>query len=284
MTLRFANIGGRSALVNSDGTRYLDLETASNGAFSPDPMDAFARWDALRSFHSGLAASALDTAQPIDAAQLGAPSPMPYQVFGIGLNYRTHAEESGMPIPTSPLTFTKFTSSIAAPNADITLGTSTVDWEVELVVVISSGGRDISIDHAWNHVAGVAVGQDISDRTLQFATQPPQFNLGKSRRGYSPFGPWLVDASSLADRDRLHMSMTLNGEKVQDTLTDDLIFDVPTIISYLSTIVELLPGDVIYSGTPGGVGMSFNPPRFLKPGDVIVSTIDGIGTTTNHCV
>lgn len=284
MTLRFANVGGRAALVNADGTQYLDLETASSGNFSPEPMDAFSRWDALRAFHAGLAPSAFDTAPSIDASLLCAPSPMPYQVFGIGLNYRTHAEESGMPIPTSPLTFTKFTSSIAAPNADIELGSSTVDWEVELVVVISSGGRDISVDRAWDHVAGVAVGQDISDRTLQFATQPPQFNLGKSRRCYSPFGPWLVDASSLGNRNQLHMTMTLNGEKVQDTLTDDLIFDVPTIISYLSTIVELLPGDVIYSGTPGGVGMSFKPPRFLKPGDVIVSTIDGIGTTTNHCV
>ncbi|MEN9802597.1 MAG: hypothetical protein RLZ37_1722 [Actinomycetota bacterium] len=284
MTLRFANIAGRSALVDADGTRYLDLESTSNGAFSPEPMDAFTRWDALRAFRAELAPSAFDTAPLIDASLLGAPSPMPYQVFGIGLNYRTHAEESGMPIPTSPLTFTKFTSSIAAPNADIALGSATVDWEVELVVVISSGGRDISLDRAWDHVAGVAVGQDISDRTLQFATQPPQFNLGKSRRGYSPFGPWLIDASNLSDRDRLHMTMTLNGEKVQDTLTDDLIFDVPTIISYLSTIVELLPGDVIYSGTPGGVGMSFKPPRFLKPGDVIVSSIDGIGTTTNHCV
>ncbi len=284
MTLRLANVSGRAALVNAAGTAALDLETVSNGAFSPDPMDTFSRWDAIRSFHESLSADAFDSAPAIDTASLGAPSPMPYQVFGIGLNYRTHAEESGMPIPTSPLTFTKFTSSIAGPNADIPLGSSSVDWEVELVVVISSGGRDISAAKAWDHIAGVSVGQDISDRTLQFATQPPQFNLGKSRRGYSPYGPWLVDAAELANRDRMHMSMTLNGETVQSTLTDDLIFGVPAIIEYLSSIVELLPGDVIYTGTPGGVGMSFKPPRFLKPGDVIESTIDGIGTTTNRCV
>ncbi len=283
MTLRYANIGGRAVLVSDDGTRYVDLETASNEAFSPEPMDAFARWDALRAFSASLPSSAFDTAPSIDASLLGAPSPMPYQVFGIGLNYRTHAEESGMPIPASPLTFTKFTSSIAAPNADITLGSQTVDWEVELVAVIATGGRDIPAASAWDHVAGVAVGQDISDRTLQFATQPPQFNLGKSRRGYSPFGPWLMDAADLANRDRMHLSMTLNGETVQDTLTDDLIFDVPTIISYLSTIVELLPGDVIYTGTPGGVGMSHKPPTFLKPGDVLVSTLDGVGHTRNVC-
>lgn len=284
VTLRFANANGRAALLDDQGSRFLDLETASNGAFSPDPMDAFARWDAIRSFDRDLPTSAYDGAAIIDPKLLGAPSPMPYQVFGIGLNYRSHAEESGMAIPTSPLTFTKFTTSIAAPCADIELKSDTVDWEVELVAVISSGGRDIAAAKAWDHIAGVAVGQDISDRTLQFATQPPQFNLGKSRRGYSPFGPWLVDAADLTDRDRLHMTMTLNGEIVQDTLTDDLIFGVPAIIEFLSSIVELLPGDVIYTGTPGGVGMSFKPPRFLKTGDVIVSTIDGIGSTSNRCV
>ena len=188
-----------------------------------------------------------------------------------------------MPIPASPLTFTKYTSSISGPYDDITLGGNSVDWEVELVAVIGNGGRNIAVADAWNAVAGLGVGQDISDRTLQFATQPPQFSLGKSRQGYSPFGPWLVDAQDLDNRDRLHMSMTLNGENVQDTLTDDLIFDVPAIVSYLSSIVELLPGDVIYTGTPGGVGMSHKPPRFLRPGDVIISTIEGIGSTTNRC-
>ncbi len=284
MTLRFANVGGRASLISHDGSTYLDLETASKGALSPEPMDAFARWDTVRTFHHALASNAFDTASTLDPSTLGAPSPLPHQVFGIGLNYRSHAEESGMPIPASPLTFTKFTSSIAAPNADIELRSTTVDWEVELVVVISSGGRDISRTRAWDHIAGVAVGQDISDRTLQFATQPPQFSLGKSRRGYSPFGPWLVDASTLAHRDRLHMTMTRNGDGMQDTLTDDLIFDVPAIVEYLSSIVELLPGDVIFTGTPGGVGMSFKPAKFLQPGDVLVSTIDGVGTITNRCV
>lgn len=245
-------------------------------------MAVFARWNELREFATTLSTG--EFAKPLDTKSLGAPAPQPLQVFGIGLNYRTHAEESGMPIPASPLTFTKYTSSITGPNDDITLGGNAVDWEVELVAVIGSGGRDIAAANAWDAVAGLGVGQDISDRTLQFATQPPQFSLGKSRRGYSPFGPWLVDAQDLVDRDRLHMSMTLNGETVQDTLTDDLIFDVPAIISYLSSIVELLPGDVIYTGTPGGVGMSYKPPRFLRPGDVITSTIEGIGSTNNRCL
>lgn len=281
MTLRFANIRDRSALISADGTHSADLASVSAGRFDPNPMAAFERWGELREFAATLSDDAFST--PLDPLALGAPAPRPLQVFGIGLNYRTHAEESGMPIPASPLTFTKYTSSIAGPNDDITLGGTSVDWEVELVAVIGSGGRDIPEARAWDAVAGLAVGQDISDRALQFATQPPQFSLGKSRRGFSPFGPWLVDARDLADRDRLHMSMTLNGETVQDTLTDDLIFSVPAIISYLSSIVELLPGDVIYTGTPGGVGMSHKPPKFLHPGDVITSTIDGIGSTTNHC-
>jgi 2-keto-4-pentenoate hydratase/2-oxohepta-3-ene-1,7-dioic acid hydratase in catechol pathway len=222
--------------------------------------------------------------EPCNVNELDAPSPWPLQVFGIGLNYRSHAEESGMDIPKAPMTFTKFTSSISGPNADIPVVGATVDWEVELVAVIGTGGRDIKKSDAWAHVAGICVGQDISDRALQFVSQPAQFNLGKSRKGYSPFGPWLIDAVDVPNRDALHMTCTLNGEEIQNTITDDLIFDVGDIIEYLSSIVELLPGDVIFTGTPGGVGVSRKPPVFLKAGDVLVSTIDGIGTTTNHCI
>lgn len=280
MTLRFASKNGRSHLVVGPDNGLVDLETASGGKFSSEPIEAFRRWDEVRDF----AASFTGTGTPCDVNELDAPSPWPTQVFGIGLNYRSHAEESGMEIPKSPLTFTKFTSSIAHGNAEIPIDGPMVDWEVELVVVISTGGRDISVENAWSHVAGIAVGQDISDRKLQFASQPPQFNLGKSRKNYSPFGPWLIDARDVQNRDALHMTCTLNGENVQDTMTDDLIFSVSDIISYLSSIVQLLPGDVIYTGTPGGVGVSRKPAVFLKPGDVLVSTIDGIGTTTNKCV
>lgn len=280
MTLRFASKNGRSHLVVGPDNGLVDLETASGGKFSSEPIEAFRRWDEVRDF----AASFTGTGTPCDVNELDAPSPWPTQVFGIGLNYRSHAEESGMEIPKSPLTFTKFTSSIAHGNAEIPIDGPMVDWEVELVVVISTGGRDISVENAWSHVAGIAVGQDISDRKLQFASQPPQFNLGKSRKNYSPFGPWLIDARDVQNRDALHMTCTLNGEIVQDTMTDDLIFSVSDIISYLSSIVQLLPGDVIYTGTPGGVGVSRKPAVFLKPGDVLVSTIDGIGTTTNKCV
>lgn len=280
MTFRFACRNGRAQFVVGPDNHLVDLAEASNGAFTSEPIDAFRRWNEVRDF----ATTFTGTGTPCDVNELDAPSPWPTQVFGIGLNYRTHAEESGMEIPSTPLTFTKFSSSIAHGNADVPVHGSMVDWEAELVVVISTGGRNIAPDRAWGHVAGVAVGQDISDRALQFASKPPQFSLGKSRENYSPFGPWLVDARDLADRDALHMMCTLNGEVVQDTSTDDLIFDVPAIVSYLSGIVQLLPGDVIFTGTPGGVGVSRKPPVFLKPGDVLVSTVDGVGTTTNRCV
>ena len=280
MTFRFACRQGRAQIVVGADNLLVDLSNASGGRFSPEPIEAFRRWDEVRDFASTIT----DPGVPCDVTELDAPSPWPLQVFGIGLNYRTHAEESGMPIPTQPLTFTKYSSSIAGPNIDIPLGGDKVDWEVELVVVISTGGRDIAVADAWNHVAGIAVGQDISDRALQFASQPPQFSLGKSRKNYSPFGPWLTDARDIANRDSLHMTCTLNGEVVQDTLTNDLIFSVPEIISYLSGIVQLLPGDVIFTGTPGGVGISRKPAMFLKPGDVLTSSIEGIASTTNRCI
>jgi 2-keto-4-pentenoate hydratase/2-oxohepta-3-ene-1,7-dioic acid hydratase in catechol pathway len=282
--LRFANINSRASLVvtatDDHGGTAVDLEVASGGVLPSDPMACLARWPEVRAF----ASSTRGDARRFEAADLAAPSPRPAQVFGIGLNYREHAHETGASIPETPLTFTKFPSSINAPHGDIVIDVPTADWEVELVAVIGAGGRSISQARAWDAVAGLCVGQDVSDRLLQRATQPPQFSLGKSRRGYSPFGPWLVDAASVAERDALTMHCTLDGEEVQRTVTDDMIFTVPQLVAYLSTIVELLPGDVIYTGTPSGVGGARTPPRFLQPGNVIVSTIDGIGSITNRCV
>ena len=280
MTLKFACKDGRAQLVVGPQNNIVDLERASGGKFTSEPIDAFRRWAEVREF----AATCTDPGVACSTDDLNAPSPWPSQVFGIGLNYRKHAEESGAQIPTTPLTFTKFPSSVGNPNADVPIVGGAVDWEVELVVVISTGGRDIPEDKAWDHVAGVCIGQDISDRKLQMATMPPQFNLGKSRRNYSPFGPWLTDAKDLADRDALEISCTVNGTEMQREKTDDLIFNVPQQIAYLSSIVQLLPGDVIFTGTPGGVGMARKPAVFLKAGDVIESTLTGLAHTVNRCV
>ncbi len=279
MSFRFACKNGRGQIVTGDD-RLVDVAEASGGRIGSDPIDAFRRWDEVRALAATVTGGAA-----FDEADLDAPSPWPLQVFGIGLNYRSHAEETGMPIPTSPLTFTKFSSSVAGPRADVPVaGIPTADWEVELVVVMAAGGRDIPAAEAWDRVAGIAVGQDISDRALQYASQPPQFSLGKSRRNFSPFGPWLVDARDVPNRDALSMSCSINGEEVQQTVTSDLIFSVPEIISYLSGICQLLPGDVLFTGTPAGVGVSRDPKRFLSPGDVVVSTLEHVGSTVNRCV
>ena len=164
----------------------------------------------------------------------------------------------------------------------VELRCAAADWEVELVVVIGRQGRDIAAADAWSQVVGVTVGQDISDRTLQFAAKPPHFDLGKSRDGYGPIGPLLVSVDCLAKPDDLALTCDVNGERKQSDRTSNLIFTVPDLIVYLSGIMTLAPGDIIFTGTPSGVGAASN--TFLKAGDEIVSAIEGIGTLTTRCV
>jgi 2-keto-4-pentenoate hydratase/2-oxohepta-3-ene-1,7-dioic acid hydratase in catechol pathway len=275
--VKLANVGGRAALVLDDAVA--DLATASDGRFGPDPMDGFLRWDEVVEW----AARPPSATGVLDVTQLGCPVPRPRQVFGIGLNYRSHAEESGMAIPDVPATFTKFPASLAGPFDDVEVIGSTVDWEVELVVVIGRQADHVVEADAWDHVAGLTVGQDISDRTLQFAAGA-QFSLGKSRRGYGPMGPWVVTPDELPDRDDVRLWCSVDDEIVQDARTSDLIFDVPRLVAELSAVLSLWPGDVIFTGTPAGVGATRNPARFLQPGQVLESSIAGIGTIRNRCV
>ena len=207
--------------------------------------------------------------------------PRPRNVFAIGLNYRDHAAEGNMELPENPLVFTKFPSCLADPDADVVLRGRAVDYEGELVVVIGTGGRDITADDAWSHVAGVTVGQDISDRAVQFAAKPPHFDLGKSFDSYGPIGPMVVAPTAMLIDDGLRLRTSVNGEVRQDDTTASLIFDVPTLIAYLSAVCTLAPGDLIFTGTPSGVGAVDG--RFLVDGDVIETTIDGIGTIRNRC-
>jgi 2,4-diketo-3-deoxy-L-fuconate hydrolase len=284
MTLRFASLHNRAHLVSDDGLMALDLEKASSGRFSANPMEAFARWGELREFAHSVQIYGNVGAVECAVQNLDAPAPRPAQIIAIGINYRQHAEEFGIAIPATPLTFTKFPSSVNAPNGDVRLVGDACDWEAEMVLVVGKGGRNISATDAWSALAGVCIGQDISDRELQMATVPPQFSLGKSRQGFAPFGPWIVDAESLENRDNLDIMCSVNGELMQSGSTSDMIFDVSNIVEYLSSIVELLPGDVIYTGTPNGVGNSRQPPRFLHVGDTVVSTLQDVGKITNHCI
>lgn len=270
--MRIGNLAGRLVLVS--GETALDVSEASSGRFDSAPQAVFERWAEFADWADGQDAS---TGEPFNPARLGAPVPGPRQVFGIGLNYRDHAAEAGLELPAEPMVFTKFPTSITGPQAEVKLSGDRVDWEVELVVVIGTGGHGIATAEAWGHVAGLTIGQDISDRRVQFRAKPPQFSMGKSFPGYSPIGPVLVTPDELGDRNRLGIGCRLNGESVQDGTTADMIFPVAELISELSQIVTLLPGDLIFTGTPAGVGSVRSPRRYLQPGEVITSAIEGIG-------
>ncbi|GAA3309858.1 hypothetical protein GCM10020295_75530 [Streptomyces cinereospinus] len=214
-----------------------------------------------------------------DPADLGSPAPAPRQTLAVGLNYRDHASESGFAAPEGlPPVFTKFVTSISGPVTEVRLpeGGNT-DWEVELVAVIGRRAEGVSEADAWGHVAGLAVGQDISERVSQLAGPAPQFSLGKSFPGFSPVGPWLVTPDEFDDPDDLELRCAVNGEEVQKGRTRDLIFSVPALVSKLSAVLPLLPGDVVFTGTPAGVGLGRSPQRFLSAGDELVSTVEGIG-------
>ena len=277
MSFKLANIAGRAALV--EGENYYDLETISNGDFDKDTTNALKNLDGLKAL-----SSELNKAEPtgiLKDANIDAPVSTPKNCYAVGLNYRNHAEEAGMDIPSSPMVFTKHTTCLVGPNANIEMRSDHVDYEAELVAVIGMPGKDISKDKAWDHVAGLCVGQDVSDRTVQFSSKPPQFNLGKSFDTFGPMGPYLVSPDALKDRDSLPIECKVNEEIRQKDNTNDLIFNVATIISYLSEIVTLNTGDVIFTGTPGGVGVMEG--KFLKEGDIITTSIEGIGTLKNEC-
>ncbi|HUQ56221.1 fumarylacetoacetate hydrolase family protein [Lentzea sp.] len=270
--MRIANLAGRAVLLHGD--RALDVETASDGRYGPDPMTVLDRWS---DFLPWTSTANPNTATQFDPSRLGPPVPRPHQVFAVALNYPPHAAEAGYRPPTDPLVFTKFPSCLTGPHATVELSGSRVDWEVELVVVIGQGGHHIPALRAWQHVAGLTVGQDLSDRHVQMLGSPPQFSLAKSFPGFGPTGPALVTPDEVGNPDDLEISTILNGEVVQQASTADMIFPVTELVARLSAICPLLPGDLVFTGTPAGVGNRMVPPRYLTTNDSLVSRIAGIG-------
>jgi len=262
------------------GAGAIDVESASRGRFAADPQAVFAKWGEFRTW---AATAKNDDSKPYAETDLQCPVPRPTQVFGIGLNYRAHAEEAGLPIPNGPPTFTKFPSCITGPFDDVTLPSGFVDWEVELVVVIGERAFHVTEKDGWKHVAAITVGQDISERVVQWGNGG-QFSLGKSFPGFGPLGPCLVTPDEVKNPDDLELGCRVSGEVMQTSRTSDMIFGVPRLIAELSAILPLLPGDIIFTGTPQGVGAVRKPPRFLQPGDVIESWIEGIGTIRNRMI
>ncbi|MCU1396401.1 MAG: fumarylacetoacetate hydrolase family protein [Ilumatobacteraceae bacterium] len=285
--MKLANLAGRATVLLPDTLLGIDVAEASGHRFGPDIHGLYDDWESFREFAAGVKTDvAPQTAHvTVDHDQLRSPAPLPRQVFGIGLNYRAHAAESGMPTPSVPATFTKFPASLTGPFDDVTLSSGTVDWEVELVAVIGVRADRVTEADGWRHIAGLTVGQDISDRTMQFAAGG-QFSLGKSYRGYGPMGPWLVtpDDPDVANADDLALGCSIAGEIVQQSRTSDLIFGVARLVAELSAILPLMPGDVIFTGTPDGVGVARKPPRFLQPGEIVESWVEGIGTIRNRFV
>ncbi|WP_084126770.1 fumarylacetoacetate hydrolase family protein [Demequina sp. NBRC 110054] len=301
--MRVANLDGRLALITGDGAA-VDVADASGGLFGPDPMSAFGDWARFAAWATargpddagaGDDAAGADDAgagdvvtgrhehrAPVDPARLGPPIPRPAQIFAIGVNYREHADEAGYPPDSMPVTFTKFASSLTGPDATVDLPEGHVDWEVELVVVIGTGGHHIRRDDAWDHVAGLTVGQDLSERVAQLEGTKPQFSLAKSHPGFSPTGPWIVTLDEIDDPSDLAISCAVDGDTMQDSRTSRMIYDIPELIARLSAVVTLLPGDLIFTGTPSGIGNRRTPPRFLRSGETLTSAIESVGTLTTR--
>ncbi len=215
--------------------------------------------------------------------RLGTPVAGVGQIHAVGLNYRDHAIESGSQPPKEPIIFNKALSCLSGPDDDIVIpnGAASVDWEVELGLVIGTEAYQVSEAQALDHVAGYMTVNDVSERDFQ-RTRGGQFVKGKSAPSFGPLGPWLATRDEVADPQKLSLRLEVNGATMQDGNTSDMIFSVAWLISHISSFFRLTPGDVIITGTPAGVGMGRNPPKYLKPGDVVTAEVTGLGRQTQH--
>ena len=220
-----------------------------------------------------------------ESVRIGVPVAGSRQFIAIGLNYRKHAEEAGMDIPKEPVIFTKAITSLSGPNDDIVLpdGAQEGDWEIELGLIIGTKAQKVPVEKALEHVAGYCLANDVSERNWQ-AKRGGQWSKGKSFDTFGPIGPWLVTTDEIPDPQVLEMELTVNGETRQKSNTADMIFPVAQIVSHLSQFMTLLPGDVVITGTPSGVGLGMKPQQFLKKGDVITLRMDQLGTQKQKVV
>ncbi len=268
--MRLANIDGRANVVVEGGV--VDVATATGGAFGPDLTSCIAQIDAVASAMAGIDGPAV----ALDDSLLGPPSPHPSQIIAIGMNYASHAEEMGLEVPAMPAAFAKFRSALTGPVGDITLPSDSVDYEVELVLVIGRRTEAVTPQNAWEHVAGITAGQDFSERTVQMAAGR-QFALGKSYPGFAATGPWMSTIDEFADPADIGLGCSIDGVQVQDARSSDMIIKIPELLTILSGIITLEPGDLLYTGCPAGVGMGKNPPTYLKAGQELVTWVEGVG-------
>ena len=273
-----ANGYEKAGVVTPDG-RHLDVS-----GFGEDYDERFFAREGLARLSDWLAEHA--TACPLvrDDVRFGPPIARPSKIVCIGLNYRAHALETGAALPAEPVVFMKATTALCGPNDDVVLprGSVKTDWEVELAVVIGRRAKYVEEANAMDYVAGFALHNDYSEREYQLE-RGGQWDKGKGADTFAPLGPYLVSAEQV-DASRLELWLTVNGEHKQRASTADMIFPVPHLVSYVSRFMTLLPGDVISTGTPSGVGLSHDPPTYLKPGDLVVCGIEGLGRATQRVV
>jgi 2-keto-4-pentenoate hydratase/2-oxohepta-3-ene-1,7-dioic acid hydratase in catechol pathway len=278
--IRFGEPGAeKPGLILGDGARV------DASAFGSDWDERFFGSDGLARLEAWARERAARLPRVPAGERLGPCVARPSKIVCIGLNYADHARETGAKIPDEPVIFFKATTALSGPNDDLVLprGSVKADWEVELAVVIGRRARYVAREEAAAHVAGYALHNDYSERQDQLE-RGGQWSKGKSQDTFAPLGPFLATPDELGDVQRLPLWLTVNGEKRQTSNTDQMIFDVPSLVTYLSRFMTLLPGDVISTGTPPGVGLGFNPPLYLKAGDVVELGIEGLGQQRQRVV
>lgn len=276
--IRFGENGAeKPGVLLADGRRI------NVSAFCEDYNEAFFATNGLHRLADWLTDHASTSPEVPAQARLGSPVARPNKIICIGLNYKDHAAESNMALPVEPIIFFKSTTALAGPDDDVIIpkNSEKTDWEVELVVVIGKKASYVSVEAALDYVAGYALHNDYSERAFQLE-RSGQWVKGKSCDTFAPIGPFLATPDEIADVNNLRLWLKVNGETKQDGNTANLVFNVPFLISYVSQFMTLLPGDVISTGTPAGVGLGFKPPQYLKPGDVVEVGIKGLGTARQH--
>jgi len=273
--IRFGEIGKEKPGVQLENGTRLDVS-----AFGRDYNEDFFGTDGLEQLKKWLSENESSCPKVNDSVRLGAPLVRPSKIVCVGLNYAKHAAESGMAVPKEPVLFFKATSAIVGPNDDVIIpkGSEKTDWEVELAVVIGKKASYVSEENALDHVAGYVLHNDYSERAFQIEREG-QWVKGKSCDTFAPVGPFIATKDEIKDPNNLNLWLKLNGEKVQDSSTSDFIFNIQEVVSYISQFMTLLPGDIISTGTPFGVGLGFNPPKYLKAGDVVELGIEGLGSS-----
>lgn len=277
--IRFGAINEeKPGLILADGTKL------NVSAFGHDYDESFFGENGLEKLQSWLKKN-LDNCPVVgDDVRLGPPLIRPSKIVCVGLNYANHAKESGMDIPEEPVLFFKATSAIVGPNDPITIpkGSEKTDWEVELALVIGKKASYVSEKDALNHVAGYVLHNDVSERAFQLE-RSGQWVKGKSCDTFAPIGPFIATPDEIGDPNNLNLWLTLNGEEMQNSRTSDFIFNIQHVVSYISQYMTLLPGDIISTGTPFGVGLGLTPPRYLQDGDIVELGIEGLGVSKQMC-